>query len=215
MIWLLFPAMTHVASSTRTTSTKIIIYHLFSFPIDARNRLIIIDRRISSIILPVMSIDAFILLMFGKIKNTELGLIVEHIKILILEIVMDEFALNFLLTMCIRTKVFISALIKSMWPMSAKAFPIRLNMILFFNRWMTICTVITVGTINGLFDVGTHCLRVEVPCTTTIFLCVIVNAMFVTMLCCYVAWVDFEDLQVKLLPIIKLLTLIIGEAVNL
>jgi hypothetical protein len=103
-----------------------------------------------------MSVDTFILFVLGKIKNAELGLVVEHVKILILNIVMDEFGLNFLLAVSIGAKVLIRALIKTMWPMRAKAFPIGLNMILLFNGRVAIPTVIPIGAVHRLFDVGAH-----------------------------------------------------------
>ena len=194
MVRLLFPAMAHVTTSTWATSTKIVIDHLFSLPVDTRNRLIIIDGWISSIVLPVMGVNTFILFVLGKIKNAELGLVVEHVKILILNIVMNEFGLNFLFAVSIGAKVLIRALIKAMRPMRAKAFPIRLNMILLFNGRVAIPAIIPIGTVHRLFNVGAHGTWVEIARTTSVLLRVVVHTMFVAVFRGYVAGADFEDL---------------------
>ena len=45
----------------------------------------------SSVILPVMGVYAFRRFMFGEIERAELGFVVEHVEILILGVVVDQF----------------------------------------------------------------------------------------------------------------------------
>ena len=89
MIWLLFPAMAHVAASSTFASAKIIVNHLFSFPVDAWNGFVRISRRVSSVVLPVVSIHTFVFFVFSQVKNTEFSLVVKHVKVFVFDVIVD------------------------------------------------------------------------------------------------------------------------------
>jgi hypothetical protein len=105
MIRLLFPAMAHIAASSILAAAEIVVNHLLHFPIYTGDRFIRVNGWISSVILPVVGIYAFVFLMLGKIQDTELGLVVKHVKILIFNVVMDKFSLNLLLAVSIGAEV--------------------------------------------------------------------------------------------------------------
>ena len=90
---MLFPAVAHIAIITDLTATGVIRYGdvVFGFPIEAGYRLIAAHMRGPSVILPVVGIDAFGRFMFGEIEGAELGFVVEHVEILILGVVVDQF----------------------------------------------------------------------------------------------------------------------------
>lgn len=81
--------MTHVTGSPILTPTQVIINHLLGLPINTRNWLIIINRWIPSIILPVVGIHTLVLLMFSQVQYTELSLVVKHVKVFVLNVVVD------------------------------------------------------------------------------------------------------------------------------
>ena len=102
--------MTHVTGSPILTPTQVIINHLLGLPVDARNRLIIINRRIPPVILPIMRIHTLVLLMFGQVQNTELSLVVKHVKVFVLDVVVDQFGLDLLLAMGVCAEFFVRTL---------------------------------------------------------------------------------------------------------
>ena len=109
MIRLLFPAMTHVAASSTFASTKIIVNHLFSFPVDAWNGFVRINRRVSSVVLPVVSIHTFVFFVFSEVKNAKFSLVVKHVKVFVFDVIVDQFGLEFLFAMGVGTKLFVRA----------------------------------------------------------------------------------------------------------
>ena len=46
--------------------------------------------RLSSIVLPVVSINAFGLVMLREVKRAKLSLIVEHVKVIVFRVVVDK-----------------------------------------------------------------------------------------------------------------------------
>lgn len=54
------------------------------------DRFIVVSIGLSPVILKVMSINTFGFIMLGQIERTPLGLIIEHVEIVILSIVMDK-----------------------------------------------------------------------------------------------------------------------------
>jgi len=50
-----------------------------------------------------------------------------------------------------------------------------------------------------LFYVSTHIGLIEIPITLSIFCVVIVGAMFVIMIFCDIAWIDFKDFEIEVL----------------
>lgn len=58
-----------------------------------------------------MSIHAFGLIVFGKVEGTPLCLIVEQVKIIVLDVVMDEGDQNFFLVVGVRAVISIGAFI--------------------------------------------------------------------------------------------------------
>lgn len=89
MVRLFLPTMTHVTTGSTFTSTKVIVYHFLGIPVNARNWLIIIHWRVSSVVLPVMGINTLVLFVFSQVQDTKLCLVVKHVKILILDVVVD------------------------------------------------------------------------------------------------------------------------------
>ena len=110
MIRLFFPAMTCVTGSTIATPTQIIIDHLFGVPVDTGEGFIRIDRGVTTVILPVMSVYALVFLVLSQVQNTELSLVVEHIEILILNVVVDQFGEDLLLAVSIGAELSVWAL---------------------------------------------------------------------------------------------------------
>lgn len=143
MIRLFFPAMTGVAGSTIATPTQVVIYHLLSIPVDTGERFIRIDRGVATVILPIMSVYALVFFVLSQVQNTELSLVVEHVKVLILNVVVDQFGEDLLLAVSICAELSVWALGNRVWPVCAKTFPVILRMILFFNRRMCIQTVVS------------------------------------------------------------------------
>ena len=88
-----FPAVAHVAVISDLAATGVIGYGnvVFGFPVEAGDGLIAAHVRGSSVILPVMGVYAFRRFMFCEIEGAELGFVVEHVKILILSVVVDQF----------------------------------------------------------------------------------------------------------------------------
>lgn len=89
MIGLLLPAMTHITRSTMLTACQVVIDHILGLPIDTRYWLIRVHRRIPPVVLPIVRIYAFVLFMLCQVEDAELGLVVKHVKVLILEIVVN------------------------------------------------------------------------------------------------------------------------------
>lgn len=156
MIRLLLPPMTHVTSCPIFASCQIVINHVLCLPIYTRYRLIRVNRWIPSIILPIMRINTLILLMFSQVQNTKFCLVIEHIKVFILDIVMNQFGLDLLLTMGICAELLIRTLGDRIRPMCTKAFSIILWMVLFFNWRMGLCTLITRWTLLSFLYVRTY-----------------------------------------------------------
>ena len=135
--------MTCVTGSTIATPTQIIIDHLFGVPVDTGEGLIRIDRGVTTVILPIMSVYALVFLVLSQVQNTELSLVVEHVEVLILNVVVDQFGEDLLLAVSIGAELSVWALGNRVGPVCAKAFPVILRMILFFNRRMCIQTVVS------------------------------------------------------------------------
>lgn len=102
--------MTCVTGSTIATPTQIIIDHLLGVPVDTGEWLIRIDRGVTTVILPVMSVYALVFLVLSQVQNTELSLVVEHVEILILNVVVDQFGEDLLLAVSIRAELSVWAL---------------------------------------------------------------------------------------------------------
>ena len=143
-----------------------------------------------------MSINAFIFLMFCKIKDTELSFIIEHIKVLIFNIIMNKFRQYLLFTMCIGTKLSIRTVWYWIRPMCAETFSIRLRVILFFYRRMTIHTIISWWTFLPFLNKWTHISWIEISYSSSIFLIMIIYAHFMIMLDCNIARIDFKNIKI-------------------
>ena len=199
VIRLLFPPMAHVTRSPILTTCQIVINHMLGLPIYAWYRLIWINRRIPTIILPIMCIYTLIFFVFCQIKNTEFRFIIKHIKVLILKIVVNQFGLYLLLTVSVGTKLFVRTLRDRIRPMCTKTFSIILWVVLLFNWWMSLCTLVAWWTLLSLFNVWTHISWVEIPWSATIFLIMIIDAQFMIVFDRYITRCDFEYVEIELL----------------
>lgn len=110
MIRLFFPPMTGVACGPITTATQVVIYHLLGIPVDTGEGFIRIDRGVATVILPIMSVYALVFLVLSQVQNTELSLVVEHVEVLILNVVVDQFGEDLLLAVSIGAELSVGAL---------------------------------------------------------------------------------------------------------
>ena len=57
-----------------------------------------------------MGIYTLVLLMLSQVQDTKLSLVVKHVKVLVLNVIVDQFGLNFLFAMGIGTEIFVRTL---------------------------------------------------------------------------------------------------------
>eukprot|EP00178_Gracilaria_changii_P014269 TRINITY_DN40345_c0_g1_i1.p1 TRINITY_DN40345_c0_g1~~TRINITY_DN40345_c0_g1_i1.p1 ORF type:complete len:151 (+),score=3.28 TRINITY_DN40345_c0_g1_i1:69-455(+) len=128
--------MTHVTVEANFTTTAVVRYRdvVFGFPVEAGDGLVAIVIRLSSIVLPVVGVDALRRFVFSEVEGTELGFIVEHVEIFVFFVVVNQVGKNFLFIMGKRTKITIGALIDSVWVMEAKVFFVLVLMVMLLHR---------------------------------------------------------------------------------
>ena len=99
MIFTLFPAMTFCANCIVWTTIHIIYNKVRTFPVWTLYGLIRKYMWFSSVVLPIMSVDACSLVMGRQVERAPLGLKVEYVKIIIPIKIMNKLYSNILLTM--------------------------------------------------------------------------------------------------------------------
>ena len=57
-----------------------------------------------------MGIHTLVLLMLSQVQDTKLSLVVKHVKVLVLNVIVDQFGLDFLFTMGVGTEIFVRTL---------------------------------------------------------------------------------------------------------
>jgi len=90
-----------------------------------------------------VGINALVLFMFSQVQDTELGLVVKHVKILVFDVIVDQLCLNFFLAMGIRAELSIRAFRYGIGPMGAETFAVVLGVVLFLDWRMCLKTNIS------------------------------------------------------------------------
>ena len=156
------------------------------------NCLVIEVIGLSSVVLPVMSIDTLWRVMFCEIERTEFSFIIKHVKILVFSIIMDEGGQNFLLGVCIGTKISIGTLIDRVGIVKTEIFFVFLIAIVFLDKGMSIDTVFSIWTFLFPLDIMTHLCSIKVAITLSIFSVMIIYTVFVVVIFCNVARIYFK-----------------------
>lgn len=94
MIFKFFPSMAKITHEFVRTSILIVSDKICRFPVCAWKWFICHDIRLSSVILPIMSINTQGLVVLRKIKGAPNSLKIEHIEIIIVFHIMNEFNQN-------------------------------------------------------------------------------------------------------------------------
>ena len=144
MIFTLFPAMTFCANCIVWTAIHVINYEVRAFPIRTLNWLIREYMWLSSVVLPVMSVNTSSLVMGSQVERAPLGLKVEYVKIIIPIKIMNQFYRNILFTVGKRTESSILTLIHIIW---VKRTEFRFVLIRFVQLLHTVVGLFTVVAI--------------------------------------------------------------------
>lgn len=163
------------------------------------NWLVDIEVRLAAVVLPVMCIHAFGLIVLCEVERTELSLVIEHVEVVIFQVVVDQSGQDFLLRVGVGAKISIRAVLNAMWIVRAELFLVLLVVVVLFHEGMRIEAGISFGTFLFLLHVAAHLSVVEVPVALTVLRVVVVHAVLVVVSLGYVAGSDLERLQVEVL----------------
>ena len=192
MVLKLFPPVAHIAIDSIFASLVIIIYVILELPIVAGNGFVIVSRRVSSIVLQVVSIYTESFVMFSKIEGAKLGFIVEHVEVFVKDIIMNELDSDLLFAMSKRKIISIFTLWNVIWIMGTKLCFVGLVLVQLLHSWVRINAIVPIGTLFSTIYVGTHGVGVELSEPFPILRIVVVDTMFMVMLFCIAAGFEFE-----------------------
>lgn len=119
--------------------------------------------------------------MFSKIEGAKLGFIVEHIKVFVKDIVVNELDSDFLFAVSKRTIVPIFTLRNVIGVMGAKLCFIGLVLVQLLYSGVGIDAIVTIGTLFSTVYVGAEIVGVELTEAFPIFRVVVVHTMFMVM----------------------------------
>lgn len=152
--------------------------------------------RRSTVILPIMSVNALRFIMLSQIEWAELSFIVKHIEILIFLIIVDQISLNFLFRVSKWAVIPIRTCLNAVGEMTAKPFLIAILTIELFNTRVRFSAGISIWALLLNFDVRAKIAGVVISVSFAILCVVVVHAVFVVMSFGDVAWVQLEDVQI-------------------
>lgn len=164
------------------TSVLIINDKISRTPRGAGCWLIIKLIRFSSIVLPIMSVNAKCLIVLCKVKGTPYRFKVKNVEIVIILEIVDELNCDIILWMSERTKYSIITSIYCMWVVCTKLGLVFLLLIKLFDPIVWHIAFIALGTIIAPLYWRTHLTRVETPYSFSVLIVMVEWALFVIML---------------------------------
>jgi hypothetical protein len=143
-------------------------------------------------------VDALGFVVLCKVEGAKLSFVVEHVEVVIFEVVVDECGHDLLLVVRIRAEIGIGAIPGAMREVRAELFLVFLVVVVLLHEGMRVEAGIPLGALLVLFDEGAH-LSVEVAVAVAVLGVVVVHAVFVVVRLGDVAGGHFEDIQVEVL----------------
>jgi len=171
------------------------------FPILARGWVIVVMMRFSSVILPVVSINAKGFVVLSKVEGAPDSFIVEHIEIIIVVIIMNEINDNVDFRMSERAEWTIFALFEIVRVEGAEFSFIFFRAVQLFDSAVGLHAFVTMWANLISFNILTEVSRVEIAWPLSIFGIVIERALSVAVLGLDGAHLNFELSEIKMLDL--------------
>lgn len=201
VVLLFFPAVAHVAVEAVFAAAVVVGDGdvVLGLPVVAGDGFVGVVVGLPPVVLPVVGVDALRRVVLDEVEGAEFGFIVEHEEVFVLCVVVDECAQDFFLVVGIGTKVSVGALADLVGVVEAEILLVFLVVVVFFHEGVGVAAALSLGTLLLLLYVGTHFWGVEVAVAASVFVGVVVDAVFVVVGFGDVAGVQFEDFQVEVL----------------
>jgi hypothetical protein len=146
-----------------------------------------------------VGVDALGLIVLGEVEGAELGLVVEHVEVIVLDVVVDERGEYFLLVVGVGAVVPVEAVSSTVRVVRAELLLVLLVVVVLLHEGVGEEAGIAVGALLVLLDEAAHLGVVEVAVSLSILGVVVVHAVLVVVGLGDVAGGDLERLEVEML----------------
>ena len=198
VVFKLFPSVTFAAFKFIGTSILIIQDEIRWAPWITRSWFVLKHTWLPPVVLPVMRIDTQSFVVLCEIKRTPHSLEVEHVEIIIVFEIMNQFYDNIVFGMREGAELAVVASTNVIGVVRTKFSFIFLRLIQLFDSVMRHETIVSSSTCFSFFDLGAEIAGIEMSRSFSVFGVVVELAVLVIVLSSNFAELAFEILEVKM-----------------